>query len=264
MSVNGNESYPPDKFFKKGETLVYQGKYKDAIHEFKKSIKKNPQYYNGYAIIGSLYAGMGSFEESLGWFDQALKRYPEGADLWYNKALSLKKLLRFGEARQAVDKCIALNSEHFAALTVKGLLYITSGDVKNALSCFDKALEINPEYDVAWKNKNSILEKLEQAQEIEGFKDDILKEKYGIHLVNIPEWEHQGLIFLKLGKMVELTPDITHERVQFVIAQYKLSPNSVYIIPTLEHDVLLAIEQIQGAFDKFQKKFNVKAIVLKN
>ena len=262
MKMNRNESNPSDKYFKKGERLVNQRKYVEAIEEFKKSIKKNPEYYNGYAIIGSLYAGMGNLEESLGWFDEAIIRYPEEEDLWYNKALSLKKLSRFDEANQAVNKCLALNSEHFAALTVKGLLYINIGDAKNALKNFDKALEINPKYDIAWKNKTSILEKLGNKQEVERFKAEILKNTYGIQPVTIPEWENQGLNFIKLGMMIELTPDVTYERVQFIIALYKLSPDNVYIVPTLEHNVLLVIEQTQGAFDVFQKRYHVKSIVL--
>jgi len=46
------------------------------------------------------------------------------------------------------------------------------------------------------------------------------------------------------------------------IALYKLLPDNVYIIPSPEHQVLLAVEQTQGAFNAFQKKFNVKAVVI--
>jgi len=262
MSINRKGSYPSDKFFKKGEKLTNIGKTVKAIEEFKKSIKKNPEYYNGYAVIGSLYAGIGNFQESIGWFEKAIKRFPEAADLWYNKSLSLKKLSRFDEAKQAVNKCLVLNSEHFAALTIKGLLCINDGDTENALNYFDKALEINPGYDIAWKNKISILKKLGDKKELERFRAKILKEKYGMLPATIPKWEHQGVYFIKLGEIIELTTDVTYERMQFVKALYELSSDNICIISSPEFKPLLAIEQKQGAINLFMKKFNVKAVGL--
>lgn len=262
MFVN-TESYPSDSHFLKGEKLVDRRKYVEAIKEFKKSIKKNPESYNGYAVVGSLYALMENFEESLGWFDQAITRYPEAADLWYNKALSLKKLSRFVEAEQAVIKSLEFNTGHFAALTLKGLLRTISGEAEEALKYFDKALEINPMYEIAWKNKISTLENLGNLQEVKRVKDEILKKQYGIHPITIPEWENQGIDFLKLGTIVELTPDVTYERSTFIIALYNLSPDSVLIIPTVEYEILFAIERTSGAFAAFLKKYNVKAIKLR-
>ncbi|HKX96206.1 MAG TPA: tetratricopeptide repeat protein, partial [Candidatus Nitrosocosmicus sp.] len=73
-----------------------------------------------------------------------------------NKGLSLYYLGDNQEAIACYDKAIEINPQYADAYNNKGLslYYIGSQD---AIACYDKAIEINPEYDLAFYNKGLVL-----------------------------------------------------------------------------------------------------------
>ena len=46
----------------------------------------------------------------------------------------------------------------------KGTKLLIQGNYKEALKCFNKAVEVDPEYDFAWNSKGLIHEKFEEYQ----------------------------------------------------------------------------------------------------
>ncbi len=148
--------------------------------------KSDYWFKRGFQLSGSQ-----SYEDALKAYDKALRMNPENADAWSGKALALRYLSlskhdldKYSESLKASDKAIELydraieaDPQDVNAMYYKGLaisdkavtmqaaekLNIDSDKqerikyFEEAISAYDTAIEINPKYITAWKNKGNIL-----------------------------------------------------------------------------------------------------------
>lgn len=100
-----------------GWTYSFQGRLDDAIEECRKAIQIDPDFGNPYNDIGAYLIEQGRPTDAVAWLERALRapRYASYHFAWFN----------LGRAYLAQD------------------LY------NRAISCFEKALEIHPEYVLA-------------------------------------------------------------------------------------------------------------------
>jgi tetratricopeptide (TPR) repeat protein len=82
------------------------------------------------------------------------------SDLWYNKGLVLDKQGNLEQAITSYDKAIEIKPGYANAWYSKGLAFGKLGDYKKAMKCFDKAIEIKPGYANAWYSKGLAFGKL--------------------------------------------------------------------------------------------------------
>ncbi len=135
---------PPDKFFKKALKLICSEKYKKAIKALKKSIEINPNYFNAYSGISTIMIMQNKNEEALEWINKAITYEKKTSDLWYTKALILRRLKRLDDSLERLDKCLELEPNNISALALKAYIFIQRGQYEEALNYLDKALSINP------------------------------------------------------------------------------------------------------------------------
>jgi superkiller protein 3 len=83
----------------------------------------------------------------------------------YRDLKKLKKLGRYEEALQAIDKALELNPDNSYAWNNKGIALRNLGRHEEALQAYDKALELNPDYSNAWYNKGIALYNLGRHEE---------------------------------------------------------------------------------------------------
>lgn len=85
----------------------------------------------------------------------------EGDDLevWelYNKGISLSHLGREEEALTCYDRALEIDPRNADAWYDKGLTLFNLGRLDKSLACYDRALAINPRYALAWNNKGLTL-----------------------------------------------------------------------------------------------------------
>jgi serine/threonine protein kinase len=82
-----------------------------------------------------------------------------------NKGLSLSNLGMHKEAITCYDKVLEINPRDAKAWCNKGNALGKLGKAEEEISCYDKALEINPRYAEAWCNKGVVLVELGRAEE---------------------------------------------------------------------------------------------------
>jgi tetratricopeptide (TPR) repeat protein len=115
---------------------------------------------------------------------------------WHNKGLSLNNLGRHNEAITCYDKALEINPNYINAWGNKGnsLCYLKRYD--EGITCYDKALEIDPNNADAWYNKGNSLYYLKRYDEaIEAF-DRAIQTNPNF----VKAWLNKGFSLKKLGK----------------------------------------------------------------
>jgi serine/threonine protein kinase len=84
---------------------------------------------------------------------------------WYNKGFSFDKLGRTEDAMRCYDKCLDLNPQYADAWHGKGLDFFVLGRDEEAIDCYDKALELDPRKADAWNQKGISLGSLGRFEE---------------------------------------------------------------------------------------------------
>ncbi|MEE9236085.1 MAG: tetratricopeptide repeat protein [Candidatus Acidoferrales bacterium] len=100
-----------------GWTYHFQGKLEQAIGECKKAIQVDPEFGNPYNDIGAYLIERGEYDEAMPWLEQALgaKRY---------------------------------DSYHYPHYNL-GRAYMAQDQLNRARECFEKALAMAPDYELA-------------------------------------------------------------------------------------------------------------------
>jgi tetratricopeptide (TPR) repeat protein len=123
-----------DRFYElKGDVLVFQNKYNEAIGEYKKAIEIEPSNSAYYYAVGYNLNNLSKFEDALKYLNKAIELDPTVANYYICKSHSFYSL---GKYKACVDEC-------------------------------EKALEIEPEFIPALRNKGWALYKLDKIEEAE-------------------------------------------------------------------------------------------------
>lgn len=83
-------------------------------------------------------------------YEKAIKKNPDSnnnTDLWYNKGLFHEHVRHKIEALKCYDKIIEINPNHVKAWIKKGLIHEGWGSWDDAIKCYNKAVEINSNYE---------------------------------------------------------------------------------------------------------------------
>ena len=89
-------------------------------------------------------AGAQALEDALDAFTEVTKMAPDFAEGHNKRATVLYLLKRYDASLEACERVIALNPQHFGALSGGGMCALSWGDMDVALRWFRAALEINP------------------------------------------------------------------------------------------------------------------------
>jgi serine/threonine protein kinase len=120
-------------------------------------------------------------------------------DVWTIKGNSLHDLGKYEEGITCFDKALEINPEDAKAWINKGVSLHDLGKYEEAITCYDKALEINPEEAKAWTNKGASLYSLGKYEEAITCYDKALK----INPKHELAWNNKGLSLHDLGKYEE-------------------------------------------------------------
>jgi tetratricopeptide (TPR) repeat protein len=105
------------------------------------------------------------------------------AEYWNNKGIAHHYLQQYDEAINCFDKAIELDPNFYKAFHNKGLSLRNIGNYHEALRSIEKSITIKPQYYLAWNSKGLVLNDLRQYDKaIECF-DKVISEHHGGVLV---------------------------------------------------------------------------------
>ncbi|MCE5213031.1 MAG: tetratricopeptide repeat protein [Deltaproteobacteria bacterium] len=113
---------------------------------FENTLKKDPNNYLVYALIGQELAKNDENEKALYYYDMALKLNPRVYAAYNNKGVILLKMGRRYEALEVFKKAMQLDNLSAAAYYHIGLLYFEDNNLDESIAYSLKAIEKESEY----------------------------------------------------------------------------------------------------------------------
>ena len=104
---------------------------------------------------------MGDYQESVIYYTNFIKAYPNDAAAYNNRGVSKNKLKDFSGSIEDFTKAIEIDINDETAYNNRGGSKDELGDLKGAIKDFNKAIEINPNYANAYYNRGNVKYKLE-------------------------------------------------------------------------------------------------------
>ena len=99
--------------FEKAESLLKEGKYTEAINEYRSSLEDYPNNEAAYFGIASAQTQLGLTTEAVGSYEAALKINPQLWEAETNLGMLLMRQQSFSMAMEHFQRCLALNPKSF-------------------------------------------------------------------------------------------------------------------------------------------------------
>ena len=147
--------------FERAYRQQVQGEFADAIVLYKRSIATYPTA-EAYTFLGWTYSMLNRLEEALAMCRQAIEVDPTFGNPYNDIGAYLIEMGRWQEAIPWLEKATKApryEAPHFPYMNL-GRVYEHLGRYRTALSCYDRALEIDPFYLPATWAKTSLLAKM--------------------------------------------------------------------------------------------------------
>jgi tetratricopeptide (TPR) repeat protein len=177
---------------------------------FELAVKRNQRLSKPYSVVEYRFAeflrDQEKYEESLTFYDLAIKEDPNRSDFYYGRALSLMKLQRWDLAEKDANACLLDDTKKLAAMSLLLKIYQAQNKTDQAREWGDKLASAS-DADLAGKSSaNQIAADLRQARILEhdGHYAEAAK-VYEQVLEKHPEadaaWYGQGMCLANMGSL---------------------------------------------------------------
>ncbi len=198
--------------------------YEEAVSDYTRAIQLDPTDSTLYCNRGVTFFKMKRYEEASADYDRAIELNPQDAQAWYNKGTELGNTgnlqealkcfqaanrLGFPQAPQAMEKLQSMltnpvpvspaGSSQAAKWFELGMAAGRAEEWHTALSCFEKALELDPDNAEAWYSKAVTLAGLGREDEGVACYDRALQ----LNAENAEAWYNKGAISGNSGQFHE-------------------------------------------------------------
>jgi predicted O-linked N-acetylglucosamine transferase (SPINDLY family) len=175
------------------------GDHEAAARALKRALLLDPGAAVAHSDLGIAFKALQRHHEAAECFERAIALKPDFADAYYNRGNLSSALGRFSEAIASFDQAIAINPRHLHAWKNRGTALQGLARFADALASFDSVLAIAPDDAGAWTNRGEMLRLLARFEEALASADRALS-------INpaVPEaWLVRGSILLTIGKLSE-------------------------------------------------------------
>jgi len=148
-------------YFIKGYVYKETGDTVTSISSFQTAIEVNPDFYEAYMELGSLFAFRGD-PIALEYFNSALSISPKSAEAFYHKGMFFQAGNRIDQARDTYFEMLQADPNNVLGYYNLGYLYLTEYlAFDTAVAYFDSAATVRPDYVDAIYNRGLAYEEME-------------------------------------------------------------------------------------------------------
>ncbi len=137
--------------FDAGIALAQQGKYAEAIDEYKKALDKDPEQPYIQANMADALEKLNKNDEALAAYQKAITLKPDDAAMYTNMGVLLGKMGKTAESQEAFKKAASVNpaaaGQNFYNL---GATLVNSGRSAEAADAFKQAIAADPNFAEAY------------------------------------------------------------------------------------------------------------------
>jgi len=248
-------------WYNKGLMHKKLGEHEEAINSIDECLKINPTNPNAIIVKGNSFWALKDYDKALGCFEQAIKINPSNVLAWKNKKTLLESIGRIEEAHETEDDLIdiyvleiskIINDRNFQKLFQN----IDNNAVINSLPQIvqdftfyvTEILNLQPHSVKAKSRKSEFNQMLREYPVVFGFSK-----------VKIPKWDNKGLTFFDLGNINVLRLADMTDKVSSLVGLYETQLENIKMFVN-NNKLIASIENYPGAFQKFQKTYNITPI----
>ena len=118
--------------------------FKEASNYFMECIKIKPDHYIAYCNIAKIHFKERNYEEAINFYSKALKFSSDHKESIEGIGKSYYKIDKFDLAIKYLSELTENKRDDESLLNLTGVCYFNTGKMKEAIDCFTRSLEINP------------------------------------------------------------------------------------------------------------------------
>ncbi|MDD1719658.1 MAG: tetratricopeptide repeat protein [Methanoregulaceae archaeon] len=142
----------------RGDELVSEGKYQEAIGMYDKAIALEPRMSTAWCGKGVALEGLGNYTGAIAALDVAISISPAYSKAWYEKGNTFYSLGWYDDSIAAYDRALVISPEYgYLAYYGKANAFSAQGRYSSALPLYERALLLEPGYAAAWAKKGDAL-----------------------------------------------------------------------------------------------------------
>jgi tetratricopeptide (TPR) repeat protein len=134
-----------------------QGRMAEAMEEYEKSLKINPNYEDALNNMGYALANLKRYPEAIGYYLAALRVHPDHAEVHNNLGNALSETGQIEEAMKHYRATLKQVPTHANAHNNLGIALAMQGKLDEAIPHFEAAIRTNPKYASAHSNLGNAL-----------------------------------------------------------------------------------------------------------
>ncbi len=128
------------KLMGKGNGLLFQDKFNEAVKWYKKSLEIAPNFITAYDNIGIALARQGKLEEAVGYYKKALEKNPNLPLTHNNLGNVFRRQERFTEAIESYKRALQINPYAPEVYSNLGNVFVRLGKIEQAIEFYREGL----------------------------------------------------------------------------------------------------------------------------
>jgi tetratricopeptide (TPR) repeat protein len=166
-----------DELLQRGIALLASGRHSEALAEVNRALTIDPRHAIGWNIRGKTLLSMKRYEDALQSYDRALSIHPEFSEATANRLALFREArgnqelanalcargavmaqgMRYSDAITHFDEALLVKPDFTDALCNRAAALYELGDLEGALRFFETALSIDPSHAMSWNNRGHVL-----------------------------------------------------------------------------------------------------------
>ena len=153
--VSANAQYDIDQFFARGQQMLIDGKYSNAIENFNILARLDSTLYDAYFFRGIAKYNLGDFIGAEKDFNTTLRLNPIYTPAYHYRAITLSRTGKYDKALEDLAEAVDLRPSYTGLYFSRGVTYFLSQQFDKAVKDFNRFIKAEPREADAYLNRGA-------------------------------------------------------------------------------------------------------------